>query len=131
MRSDGILIQSADPLHSIMPYIMKRRCDSMVMVTLNIPLDPLKNYTRKKRREGGAVSHLAVIVAAVLRTIREYPHFDRFVVNKKIYQHTDFSIGALMFLDKHGLLPRALIKASPFHASMAISNLASLNTPHI
>ena len=35
------------------------------------------------------------------------------------------------FMDKHGLLPASIIDASPFHASMVISNLASIRTNHI
>ena len=40
-------------------------------------------------------------------------------------------VSALKFLDKHGLLPRAIIDASPFHSSLTISNLASIRTNHI
>lgn len=35
------------------------------------------------------------------------------------------------FLDKYGLLPRAIIEASPFHTTFVISNLASIRTNHI
>lgn len=38
---------------------------------------------------------------------------------------------AFKLLDKHGLLPRAVIDASPFHTSLSISNLASIRTNHI
>ena len=31
-----------------------------------------------------------------------------------------------MFLDKHGILPKAIIKASPFHTSAFLTNVASL-----
>jgi len=43
------------------------------------------------------------------------------------------SIGSVAFrlLDRYGLLPRAIIDASPFHASILISNLASIGTGHI
>jgi hypothetical protein len=34
-------------------------------------------------------------------------------------------------LDNLGLLPRAIIDASPFHSSIFVSSLASLNTPHV
>ena len=42
-------------------------------------------------------------------------------------------IGVTVFkiLDKYGLLPRAIIDASPFHASIMFSNLASIRTNHI
>ena len=35
--------------------------------------------------------------------------------------------GILKFLDKFGLMPRAVVDASPFHTSMFITNLASIN----
>lgn len=35
------------------------------------------------------------------------------------------------FLDRHGLLPGKIINMSPFHASLLISNLASIRTNHI
>jgi hypothetical protein len=41
------------------------------------------------------------------------------------------AIGLVKFLDRHGLLPYSLIKVSPFHASLLISNLASIRTNHI
>ena len=40
-------------------------------------------------------------------------------------------IGALRLMDRLGILPRALIDVSPFHASLLISNLASIRTNHI
>lgn len=40
-------------------------------------------------------------------------------------------LALVRFMDRHGLLPMALVKASPFHASLLISNLASIRTNHI
>jgi pyruvate/2-oxoglutarate dehydrogenase complex dihydrolipoamide acyltransferase (E2) component len=37
----------------------------------------------------------------------------------------------IRFLDRRGWLPKALIDVSPFHASMGLSNLASLKTPSV
>ena len=37
----------------------------------------------------------------------------------------------LMFLDRHGLLPKSVIDASPFHASMFITNMASIRTEYV
>ena len=41
------------------------------------------------------------------------------------------AIGLVRFLDRIGLLPKFLIDVSPFHASLLISNLASIRTNHI
>lgn len=40
-------------------------------------------------------------------------------------------MGLVRLLDRAGLLPRAIIDLSPFHTSMFITNLASINTTHI
>lgn len=40
-------------------------------------------------------------------------------------------VALFKFLDKHGLLPKAIIDMSPFHMSLGISNLASIRTNHI
>ena len=40
-------------------------------------------------------------------------------------------IPILVWADKHGLLPKSIIDISPFHASMLITNLASIRTNHI
>ena len=36
------------------------------------------------------------------------------------------AISFIMFLDKHGMLPKAIIQASPFHTSAFLTNVASL-----
>lgn len=41
------------------------------------------------------------------------------------------AVSVLMWADKHGMLPKAVLNASPFHASMVITNLASIRTNHI
>lgn len=42
-----------------------------------------------------------------------------------------FGVCVFKLLDKWGLLPRSIIKASPFHTSLVVSNLASIRTNHI
>ena len=41
------------------------------------------------------------------------------------------TISLLRFLDYFGILPRAIVNASPFHGSLFITNMASLNIPPI
>ena len=151
----------------------------------------------QKRREGRRISHMALILAAYLRAVEQYPALNRFISGThKIYQHNDIAvsmvvlkpgggdtmskiylepgddiftvqekisgyvetnrqpgetnsldkamrilcrmnllmgavIGLFRFLDHFGWLPRFLVKASPFHASLLISNLASIRCNHI
>lgn len=43
----------------------------------------------------------------------------------------DLVVGIARLLDRWGLLPRRIIDLSPFHTSLFITNLASINTTHI
>lgn len=42
-----------------------------------------------------------------------------------------FTVNTLIFLDRHNMLPKAVIEASPFHTSLFITNLRSLGINHI
>ena len=44
---------------------------------------------------------------------------------------TKFIVGLAKFLDKHGLLPKWLIRVSPFHASCWITNMKSISTDYV
>lgn len=198
MRADGKRVKNTSPMYQVVPHIMTERHDSMNMITLDIPVEPMNAYIRQKAKEGTKISHMMLIMAAYVRTVAEFPHLNRFVVNRKIYAHNDLTISLvvlkdssredatmskiyldpadtifdikekvgkyiddnrktenanstdkiintllsipgllrcgvalLKWMDKHGLLPRAIIDASPFHASFLITNLASIRTNHI
>jgi len=55
--------------------------------------------------------------------------FARFLVSLPVLPR--LVVNLAYFLDKHGLLPHAIIKLSPFHTSLFITNLASIKTSYI
>lgn len=195
-RADGTRVQNEDPMYYLIPHFLTKRYDAQNMVTVDIPVAPLKSYINEKRREKKNISHIALILCAYLKAAERYPALNRFVVNKKIYQHNDFTVsmvvlrpgaandtfskihldfgddlftvqekidayisenrqdtenpldklmvtilkmngllsfacGLLRGADKHNLPPKSIIDISPFHASVLISNLASIRTNHI
>ncbi len=198
MRKDGKKVKNVNPLYQVIPHIMVERHDSMNMITLNLPVEPMQKYIRQKAAEGTKLSHMSLILAAYVRTVAEFPALNRFVINRKIYAHNDIAVSMvvlknnsredetmskihfdggetifdvqnkvdayvnenrsydnsnstdkivstllnipgllkvgvaiLKWMDRHGLLPKAIIEASPFHASFLITNLASIRTNHI
>lgn len=197
-RKDGILIRDEVPMYYLIPHFLTERHDSMNMITLDIPIEPQRAYMNAKRREGKKLSHMAILMTAYAHLAGEFPSINRFIANRRIYQHNDFKISlvvlrpgvanndtfskidvtpqdtvfdvqkkiddyiefnssgeksnlldkwmgilcrmnwlmrfginVLRWADRHGLLPREIIDASPFHASVLISNLASIRTNHI
>lgn len=197
MRPDGRRVKNADPMYTITPYIMPKRYDATNIITVDIPIEPMQQYRNNLRKQGMNVSNLALLVTAYIKTVREYPYLNRFVVNKRIYDRNELCIsmvvlrpgeeegtmskvyfddkdniftvqekmdayitesrnvsnqnsmdsimkiltgipgmlgimvGILKGLDKWGLMPKAVIDASPFHSSLVISNLASIRTNHV
>ena len=196
LRCDGRKVTQDEHIYFLIPYFLTHRYDSMNMITVDVPEEPLRNYMNEKRKEGRPLSHMALLITAYLRTLDRFPCLNRFIGNKTIYEHVDktvsmvvlkpgggesmnkleldssddvfavqkkitdfvdvsrseedsqaldkaihvllklkfllgFIMAVLRFLDRHGLLPKGLVKASPFHASLLISNLASIRTNHI
>ena len=198
MRKDGrkLKISELDPMYAVVPHIMPHRYDAMNMIEISIPEAPLHDYINKKRAEGQNISHLALIIAAYVQTVAEFPELNRFVVNKRFYARNDISVSmvvlkpgggdtmskiyfdhtdtifdvnrkmteyieenrkeetqnstdkiirtllsipglvrvgvnVLKWMDKHNILPKAVIDASPFHEGLVITNLASIRTNHI
>ncbi len=198
MRADGKRLRNVDPMYTVANYIMSERNDAMNMITLDIPVVPMQQYLNQCRKNGRKISHMAILIAAYLRTMAQYPELNRFVVNRKPYARNEIAIamvvlksgkdhegtmtkmyfeptntifevqdiidkfveenrktpennkteklikvllsipgllpvgiGLFKWLDKHGLLPKAIVDASPFHNSLCITNLASIRTNHI
>ena len=197
-RADGIKLKGMDPFEKAMPYFMPHRYDAMNMITLDIPLEPIKKYLNERRFKK-PTTHLAVIIAAIVRTISQFPELNRFVVNRKYYARNELTVSmvvlkkdgslaeamnkmyfepndtideitdkinkyiednssveteknatdkaldilckipglfsngikVLRWADKHNFLPKGVIDASPFHATVLITNLSSIRTRHI
>lgn len=96
MRADGKRVRKADPMYTVAAHIMSKRVDSMNMTTIDIPYEPLQTYINKKRKEGINISHMALVIAAYLRTMSEYPELNRFIVNRKIYQRNEIAVGMVV-----------------------------------
>lgn len=198
MRADGIKLKNIDPMDKIAAYVMTKRYDTLNSCTIDIPLDPMDEYIRRKHKEGVSLSHMSLILSAYVRVLSEFPELNRFFVNKRPYARTEICVAMvvlksgeygqgtmskmyfkrentifevndiinsfvndnrntpdnnstekimkvllsvpgilgigvpiLKWMDKHGLLPKAIIDASPFHNSLVVSNLASIRTTHI
>ncbi len=197
-RADGTLLRHTDPMYRIAAHVMAKRSDSMNSITIDIPLAPMDAYIREQKKAGRTISHMAIIMAAYVRTLGEFPALNRFIVNKRAYSRNEIAVGmvvlkggeadngtmskiyllptdtifdveeriekyvsdnraegdnnatdelitklvsvpgllrvavsVLKWMDKHNLLPKSIIDASPFHTSMVFTNLASIRTNHI
>lgn len=96
VRADGKRAKDVLPMYMVAAQLMSRRYDAMNMITLDIPLEPMRTYLNRKKKEGVYLSHMGLFIAAFLRTLCEYPHLNRFVVNKKIYSRNEIAVGMVV-----------------------------------
>lgn len=118
MRADGKRLRNTDPMYTVAAHVMNKRVDSMNMVTLNIPYDPIQEYLNEKRKQGIAISHLGVIIAAYLRTAAEFPLLNRFIMNCKPYARNEFAVAMVVL--KSGEMDNGTMSKMYFNMSDTI-----------
>ena len=103
MRADGRRLKKTDPMYRVAAHIMDKRIDSMNMITIDIPYEPIQEYINKKRKENINISHMALIMAAYVRTLSQFPELNRFIVNKKVYARNEVAVGMVVLksLESH------------------------------
>lgn len=96
-RADGTLLKNTDPMYKVASFVMNKRTDSMNMITIDVPIEPVQEYINKKRKENGVnISHMAVFISAYLRTVAEFPELNRFIVNCKPYARNEFTVAMVV-----------------------------------
>ena len=96
MRPDGKRVKDLPPIVAAIPYIMPKRYDAQNMIKVTVPYEPIHDYVLDARSRGYKISHMAVVLAAFIRTISEFPALNRFVVNSKIYARNELSAGMVV-----------------------------------
>ena len=95
-RADGKRLKNTDPMYTVASFVMDKRYDAMNMITIDLPLEPMQHYLNAKRSEGIQISHMALILAAYLRTVTEFPLLNRFIVNRRPYARNEFCVAMVV-----------------------------------
>ena len=105
-RHDGTYIKNINPYQKLMPHLMPDRHDSMnsVMVDIRcvhairfaawetIRCENMDRFIEEMGKKGEKLSYIDVMMAAFVRLFARRPALNRFVMNKKIYQHNDITV---------------------------------------
>lgn len=91
-RFDGKLVQNADPLVSIMPYLFKGRNESVVYYRKTISLSNIENFIKTRKKEGIRYTQFAIIIASLMHTCYKRPNLNRFIAGSRTYQRDVFDI---------------------------------------
>lgn len=93
-RKDATLIRNLDGMHFIMPLIYPNRTDNEAYITMDIDLDGIDEFIKNHnsdREADDAYSTFGILIAAMLRTIKERPKLNRFIANSSYYQRNEIS----------------------------------------
>ena len=96
MRKDGKRVKKADLLYTVVPYVMSKRVDSMNMITVDVPVEPLNRYINDQRKQGRGVSTISLVLCAWLQTAQEYPLLNRFVVNRRLFDRNELCVSMVV-----------------------------------
>ena len=90
-RCDGTLVKIKDPVAALTPYIMKTRVEGAVYLRVEIDVTNAFALIEKLSREGVDIHLFHILMTAFLRVLVEKKKMNRFVVNKRLFQHNDLS----------------------------------------
>ena len=111
IRADGRLEKKIDPIVRMTSYIMPQRYDAQVFCKRTADYDIIDDYVKEKRRQGIRITHMDVIIAAYIRTVKQKPELNRFVVNSKIYKRNEIAVCLTILKDKtDGKINETVIK---------------------
>lgn len=91
-RHDGVYIKNINPYQKLMPHIMPNRHDAMNSATVDIECESLDRFIEEMSGQGEKFSYIDVLLTAFVRLFARRPALNRFVMNKKIYQHNDITV---------------------------------------
>lgn len=89
-RKDGIRVVDGDPMNHIMPYIMRSRNESVIYYQSTIEVKPIRDYLKKRRKNGDRVTMFNVIMASILNIFVLRPNLNRFIAGRRIYEHKNY-----------------------------------------
>ena len=93
-RKDATYVYDVQPFKKLFPYLMPRKCDSLVYLSLDLDLtktlDFIKNHPSVALDRKYRV--FEILIAAVVRLIVLRPELNRFWMNKKLWQRNEISI---------------------------------------
>ena len=100
--------------------IKKSLTDDGIETTIKLPFTGKENIFEIKEKLGNVINEN--------KSVKKNNETDILATTLSIIPNflLKFAISTIMFLDKHGMLPKAVIKASPFHTSAFLTNVGSL-----
>lgn len=92
-RPDGVLVERVPLVRRFMPFLMRRRNDSMVWFEHDVGVDAALGFAERFSAEHGvALTYFHLVLRAIARVLGEFPRLNRYVVGRRLYQRSDIAL---------------------------------------
>lgn len=91
-RPDGFYIKDINPYQKMIPHIMPTRNDAVNYYNTEIRSEGIDKFIKEQAELGKHYSYTEIIVTSIVRMMARRPQLNRFVMNRKIYQHFDICL---------------------------------------
>ncbi len=96
-RNDAVRIYDIPTYKQIFPFIMPKRCDSLVFQNMVLDLTNAVAFIKKNKRSDGSNYRIfELFIAALMRTITLRPELNRFVSNYQYWQRNELSVNFIV-----------------------------------
>lgn len=92
-RPDGVAAERVPLVRRFMPFIMRRRNESLVWFEQDVEVDRALGFAERFSREHGVrLTFFQLVLRSIARVLDEFPRLNRYVVGRRLYQRTDVAI---------------------------------------
>ncbi len=93
-RNDATFVNQDQAFKKLFPYLMPRKCDSLVYLNLDLDLTKTLEFIRNNQNNILKRKYrvFEVLIAAFIRLFVIREELNRFIMNKKLWQRNDISI---------------------------------------
>lgn len=92
-RNDAVKVYEVPAYKQMFPYVMPKRCDSLVYQNMVLDLTNAVAFIRQNKRPDGSNYRIfEIFIAAMMRTVVLRPQLNRFVANYQYWQRDDLSV---------------------------------------
>ena len=98
-RSDGKKVKGLPYFDLIVPHIMDKRYDASNVCNIDFDYAPIREYIVSKKAENIKLHFMPLLITAYLKTVKEKPEFNRFIMNKRIYMRNHICVSFVVLRD--------------------------------
>ena len=126
-RNDATYVYDIQAFKKLFPYLMPRKCDSLVYLDLDLDLTATLDFIKNNQSPTLERKYrvFEVLIAAIARLIIIRPELNRFVMNKRLWQRNEISLNFIVKEDYDDNAPEhsIILKFDENHTLESIATL--------